>query len=109
MISVSDTGIGIAQTDQNRIFQSFEQVDSSQSRRHQGTGLGLALTRRMVELHGGRIWVESEGIGKGSRFACAIPDDSGTRRFGCGANTQEGSLSRNREILWTIPGSIFTR
>jgi diguanylate cyclase (GGDEF)-like protein len=73
VVSVSDTGIGVAREDQERIFRSFEQVDNSQSRQHQGTGLGLALTKRMVELHGGRIWVQSAGIGTGSTFAFAIP------------------------------------
>ena len=72
-ISVSDTGIGIKPEDQERIFSEFEQVDSSYARKHQGTGLGLALTRRLLELHGGRIWVESEGEGKGSTFTFVIP------------------------------------
>jgi signal transduction histidine kinase len=73
-ISVSDTGIGIRPEDQERIFKEFEQVDSSYGRQQQGTGLGLALTRRLVELHGGRIWVESDGIeGQGSRFSFVLP------------------------------------
>ena len=68
-IAVSDTGIGIKANDQERIFKEFEQVDSSYGRQQQGTGLGLALTKRLVELHGGRIWLESEGVeGKGSTF-----------------------------------------
>jgi PAS domain S-box-containing protein len=72
--SVSDTGIGIRPEDQQRIFNEFEQVDSSYGRQQQGTGLGLALTRRLVELHGGRIWVESQGIeGKGSTFTFVLP------------------------------------
>ena len=73
LISVSDTGIGIKPQDQERIFQEFEQVDSSFSRQEEGTGLGLSLTRRFVELHGGRIWVESEGENKGSVFSFTIP------------------------------------
>lgn len=73
VISVADTGIGIAREDLERIFNPFEQVDASASRRFQGTGLGLSLTRRLVELHGGRIWAESDGEGKGSRFCIILP------------------------------------
>lgn len=72
-ISIKDTGIGIEAGDLQRIFESFEQVDRSASRRYQGTGLGLSLTKRMVELHGGRIWAESDGEGKGSKFTLLIP------------------------------------
>jgi signal transduction histidine kinase len=71
-ISVQDTGIGIKREDLERIFNPFEQVESSASRRYQGTGLGLTLTKRLVELHGGRIWAESEGEGKGSKFIFVI-------------------------------------
>jgi len=71
--SVSDTGIGIKKEDQDRIFAPFEQADGSSSRRYQGTGLGLPLTRKLVELHGGRMWVESEGEGNGSTFSFTIP------------------------------------
>jgi signal transduction histidine kinase len=73
VISVSDTGIGLKPEDSERVFAAFEQVDSSLGRRYHGTGLGLCLTRTLVELHGGRIWVESEGEGKGSTFTVAIP------------------------------------
>jgi signal transduction histidine kinase len=72
-ISVFDTGIGIKPEDQENIFKPFEQADGSSSRRYQGTGLGLALTKRLVELHGGKIWVESKGEGKGSTFYFIIP------------------------------------
>ncbi len=72
-ISVIDSGIGIDPKDLERIFGEFEQVDSTYVRQQQGTGLGLALTRKLVELHGGRIWVESEGEGKGTSFTFAIP------------------------------------
>lgn len=71
-LSVSDTGIGIKEEDMGRIFSEFEQVDSSLSRRYEGTGLGLTLTKRLVELHGGEIYVESE-IGRGSKFTVIIP------------------------------------
>ncbi|MCK4339033.1 MAG: response regulator [Candidatus Cloacimonetes bacterium] len=73
IISVADTGIGIKPEDQKSIFREFEQLDSSYSKTHEGTGLGLTLTKRLVELHGGHIWVESEGKGKGSKFTFAIP------------------------------------
>src|SRR5881296_1798242 len=66
-IAVSDTGIGIAPADQRKLFQEFVQLDASASRRYEGTGLGLALSKRLVELHGGTIDVDSE-LGKGSTF-----------------------------------------
>jgi signal transduction histidine kinase len=72
LISVSDTGIGIKPEDKERIFREFEQVDSIYTRKYQGTGLGLTLAKQFVELHGGRIWVESE-FGKGSTFWFTIP------------------------------------
>ena len=56
-----------------RIFSPFEQVEVSKSRKYQGTGLGLSLTKRLVEIHGGKIWVESEGEGKGATFNFTIP------------------------------------
>jgi signal transduction histidine kinase len=71
--SVIDSGIGLVPGDLERIFQPFEQVDNSASRKFQGTGLGLALTRKMVELHGGKIWAVSEGEGKGSAFHFFLP------------------------------------
>lgn len=73
LISVIDTGIGVAPEDQETIFDEFRQVDSSLSRQYEGTGLGLALTKRLVELHGGKIWVESEGNGTGSKFSFVLP------------------------------------
>ncbi len=73
-IAVTDTGIGICAKDQERVFKEFEQVDSSYGRKQQGTGLGLALTKKLVEMHGGRIKVESEGIeGRGSTFTFLLP------------------------------------
>ncbi len=71
-ISVTDTGIGIKKEDYERIFAEFEQVDSSFSRRYEGTGLGLALTKKLVELHSGEITVQSEE-GKGSTFRVILP------------------------------------
>ncbi len=72
-ISVRDTGIGIKGEDLKRIFNPFEQVDHSLSRRYQGTGLGLSVSRKLAELHGGKIWAESDGAGKGSRFSFVMP------------------------------------
>jgi len=72
-VSVSDTGIGISHRDIDRIFNPFEQADGSSSRGYQGTGLGLSLTKSLVELYGGRIWAESDGEGKGATFSFIIP------------------------------------
>ncbi|MBF0119644.1 MAG: response regulator [Desulfobacterales bacterium] len=71
-ISVSDTGIGIPINKHENIFNSFEQVDSSIERKYGGTGLGLTITKSLIELHGGKIWVES-AIGKGSIFNFTLP------------------------------------
>ena len=71
-VQVKDTGIGIKQEHQDLIFSEFRQVDESYARRYEGTGLGLALTKRLVELHGGSISVESEE-GKGSTFTFTFP------------------------------------
>lgn len=71
-VSVSDTGIGMKSDDQQKVFKEFWQADSSFARKYEGTGLGLALTKRIVEMHGGKIWFESE-YGKGSIFSFSLP------------------------------------
>jgi len=72
IVSVIDTGIGIAKEDQEAVFEEFRQVGSNYAHKREGTGLGLTLTRKFVELHGGKIWVESEA-GKGSKFTFTLP------------------------------------
>jgi hemerythrin-like metal-binding protein len=96
--SVADTGIGIKPEDQPRLFREFEQLDSSHARKYEGTGLGLALTRRLVELHGGRIWVESEGEGQGSVFRFTVPPEQ--------PGVRESFLKR---IVWTAEFSVGVR
>ncbi|WP_457553185.1 sensor histidine kinase [Desulfobacula sp.] len=72
-ISISDTGVGIKSEDQDRIFSIFEQVDMSSERQFNGTGLGLAMTHKLVALHKGKIGVESDGKDKGSIFTLVLP------------------------------------
>jgi signal transduction histidine kinase len=71
-ISVKDNGIGITTKDLCRLFQPFQQLNSYMTREHEGTGLGLILVKKYVEMHGGSVWVESE-VGKGSIFIFTIP------------------------------------
>ena len=86
--SVTDTGIGISAVDLRRIFEPFTQIDSSLARQHEGTGLGLALVRRLAELHNGRVEVDSEP-GRGSRFTIVLPQRDPPERDSI--PTQEGA------------------
>ncbi|WP_338101255.1 sensor histidine kinase [Methanococcoides seepicolus] len=79
-ISVKDSGIGISPKDQAKLFDPFFQVDSSTTREYGGTGLGLTLVKKFVEMHHGNIWIESE-IGKGSTFTFIIPTDPENTSF----------------------------
>jgi signal transduction histidine kinase len=72
-IAVADTGVGISQTDQERIFEEFQQAGGPSTGSTEGTGLGLTLSKRFVELHGGRLWVQSE-LGAGTTFRFTLPD-----------------------------------
>jgi signal transduction histidine kinase len=72
IVSVKDTGPGIAAEDRDKVFEPFRQADGSTRRRYGGTGLGLSISRNFVELHGGRIWFESEP-GQGSTFYFRLP------------------------------------
>jgi PAS domain S-box-containing protein len=75
-ITVEDSGIGIKEGDIHKLFHPFTQLESVYTKEYEGTGLGLALNRQLVELHGGRVWVNSE-FGKGSRFGFTIPMSQG--------------------------------
>jgi signal transduction histidine kinase len=72
-LSVTDTGVGIKPEDMPRLFQEFVQLEPAMTKHHEGTGLGLALAKRLVELHGGRIWATSPGEGQGSTFTVLLP------------------------------------
>ncbi len=72
LVSVSDTGPGLSEADQKRIFEEFHQVDGSSTREKGGSGLGLSIAKKIVEMHGGRIWVESIP-GEGSIFRFTLP------------------------------------
>jgi signal transduction histidine kinase len=78
-VSVTDTGPGIPQEHQTRIFEQFHRVDSSNTKAKGGTGLGLAFAKEIVEMHGGRIWVESS-VGKGSTFQMELPTRAELRK-----------------------------
>jgi signal transduction histidine kinase len=71
-VAVRDTGPGIAPSDQDKIFGEFQQADNAATKRKGGTGLGLSIAKRIIGMHDGRIWVESD-VGKGSTFAFTIP------------------------------------
>jgi signal transduction histidine kinase len=73
VVSVTDTGVGIAPEEKEKVFEEFYQTRDGSKSKTPGTGLGLPLTRSFVEMHGGKIWAESEGKDKGSRFIFTIP------------------------------------
>jgi diguanylate cyclase (GGDEF)-like protein len=98
MISIKDTGIGIKKEDTHKIFEEFRQAEGSYTREYQGTGLGLPITRRFVEMHGGKIWVESE-TGKGSKFVMLIP----TRIAYVPTETREEKAEAVAETVVEIP------
>ncbi|HLA27335.1 MAG TPA: response regulator [Syntrophales bacterium] len=95
-ISVSDTGIGIAPEDYGKVFSEFQQIDDSYSRQQEGTGLGLALSKRLVELNGGEMWFSSEK-GKGSTFTFTIPLVHSPDRAAEEIVTSAGSVEDGRE------------
>jgi len=72
VVSVTDTGPGIAEADREKIFEEFQQADTTRAKAKGGTGLGLAISRHIVEMHGGRLWVESS-LGEGSTFSFTVP------------------------------------
>jgi signal transduction histidine kinase len=72
LVSVADTGSGLSEADQKTIFEEFQQADGSSTREKGGSGLGLSISKKIVEMHGGRIWVESN-VGKGSAFRFTLP------------------------------------
>ena len=101
-LSVIDTGIGIRSEDLPRLFQRFTQLESAYTKRHAGSGIGLALTRRLVELHGGRIWAESDGEGKGSTFRVLFPFSDPTAEWDTAAPVGE-----DRSLLSVEEGGVL--
>jgi hypothetical protein len=107
VITVADTGIGIAAADLERVFEPFVQLDSSLARKYEGTGLGLALSRRWVHLHGGSLVLES-GLGAGHGGQDPISQGAGSHRAGRwrrapwqGGQTVTGSsVGRRRCATW---------
>jgi len=76
-VCVADSGIGIAQKDYDKLFQPFWQLDGELNRKYEGTGLGLSLCRRIIEMHGGKVWLEQSVLGEGSSFIFIIPAGEG--------------------------------
>jgi PAS domain S-box-containing protein len=100
VVAVSDTGVGIKPSDQERIFGEFEQLDNSYARQQEGTGLGLALSRKFVEMHQGSIAVDSEGIqGKGCTFTFCIPRRKATSAVEAAKPAKSAVKEDDPEIL----------
>ncbi len=98
LISVSDTGVGIAPENHQRIFEEFRRVGDDEMRKTEGTGLGLTLAKKFVELHGGRIWVESE-VGRGSTFTFTLPIQAPLGKVAEASVVPPAALSHSRLVL----------
>ena len=101
-LAVADTGIGIPQDKQERIFDAFEQGDASTERTHGGTGLGLSVAKQLVELHGGRIWLESV-VGQGSVFRFTLPCSSASEQ-----ERTEPVVSKKVNTTKALPVTVAT-
>ena len=78
-LSLADTGIGIEEKDKHKVFEEFQQIDSSYSRHYAGTGLGMPISKKMVELHHGQMWFESKGRSRGTCFYILLPKAQGKK------------------------------
>lgn len=105
-ISVQDTGIGICPEDIPKLFTPFTQLDQSLARQHDGTGLGLALSKRLIELHGGRIWAESLGEGKGSTFLVLLPTETGAACTQILLVDDDSNFRMSLETILSKPGYV---
>ncbi len=99
-VAVADTGIGIPQDKQERIFDAFEQGDASTERTHGGTGLGLSVAKQLIELHGGRIWLESV-VGQGSVFRFTLPCSSASEQ-----ERKEPVVSKKTKTTKALPVAV---
>jgi len=107
VVSVADTGPGIAAEDQARLFQPFQQVDGSIRRRFGGSGLGLSISRHFVELHGGRMWLESE-LGRGATISFTLPLEPGPASGGAyGRWLNPDWEYRQRTRKWLAPKPVM--
>lgn len=95
LISVQDSGIGIEDKDNEKVFADFEQADSSKSRKYSGTGIGMPISKKLISLHGGKIYFESKGSGKGSTFFISLPCSKGYETNE--ENTNKGHIAEWKE------------
>jgi signal transduction histidine kinase len=103
-VAVTDTGVGLPPDELERVFDRFSQVDSSATRKHEGTGIGLSLALELVELHGGRIWAESEGEGCGTSMRFLVPigevdDDAPADEMLCDDEGHEAKLATSVQAV----------
>ncbi len=108
IVEISDTGIGIPEDKLDSIFKSFEQVDGSTERQYGGTGLGLTISRQLVELHGGQILVESQ-LGIGSQFKILLPisEDSKVNNLANVASSRRRALQRVQMAPIVVPEAVL--